>query len=96
MEVRGQETLTIYFLFEAKGIKKNWLVLGWEEKNRLIWDQEWSCVRPDGKHETDMEEAEISAQIWFSPWKDQEDTWPGLTVISFAFHFSKKWAVTVH
>lgn len=43
-----------------------------------------------------MEEAEISAQIWFSPWKDQEDTRPGLMVIAFAFHFSKKWAVTMH
>lgn len=39
---------------------------------------------------TDMEETEISAQMWFSSGEDQEDTRPGLMVISSAFHFSRK------
>lgn len=44
----------------------------------------------------DKEETEISAQTQFSSRKDQEDMRSGLMVISFAFHFSRKSADTLH
>lgn len=45
-----------------------------------------------------MKEAEICAQTYlcFSSRKGEEDRRPGVRVISFDFHFSRKRVVTLH